>query len=264
MIRRLLESDRENLMDFIGKKPAENLFIIGDVEAYGFDQDFQKLWGEFNENGELKAVLLKWEGNYIPYAEGEYDVEGFAKIMLDDPTMRELSGLKEIVEPLKQLIPKKLRRESTCYYAKCSELAITKSAEELQYVHLMTYDDIPETVALLKAIPEFDTSHITVESKEKMLQDQTGRTYLIQVDGKLVSTASTTAENKHSAMVVGVATLEGYKRRGYASDIMIKLCNDLLAEGKELCLFYDNPDAGKIYKRLGFVDIGFWNMYRFE
>ncbi|CAM5195966.1 hypothetical protein UACE39S_06207 [Ureibacillus acetophenoni] len=110
-IRRLLESDRENLMDFIGKKPAENLFIIGDVEAYGFDQDFQKLWGElFNENGELKAVLLKWEGNYIPYAEGEYDVEGFAKIMLDDPTMRELSGLKEIVEPLKQLILQKTKK----------------------------------------------------------------------------------------------------------------------------------------------------------
>ncbi|WP_449442889.1 hypothetical protein [Ureibacillus acetophenoni] len=34
-------------------------------------------------------------------------------------------------------------------------------------MHLMTYDDIPETVALLKAIPEFDTSHITVSQKKK-------------------------------------------------------------------------------------------------
>ncbi len=113
-------------MTFVSKKPAENLFIIGDVEAYGFDQDFQKLWGEFNDSGELIAVLLKWEGNYIPYAEGEYDVEGFAKIMLADPDMRELSGLKEIVEPLKQLIPNKLKRESTCYYAKCNQLSIIK------------------------------------------------------------------------------------------------------------------------------------------
>lgn len=264
MIRRLVESDRENLMAFVSKKPAENLFIIGDVEAYGFDQDFQKLWGEFNERGELKAVLLKWEGNYIPYAEGKYDVEGFANIMLNDPNMRELSGLKEIVEPLKQLIPKKMRRESTCYYAKCNQLTITKSDNELEYIQLMTYDDIEETIELLKSIPEFHSGNFTVESKERALQDQTGRTYFVRINGKMVSTASTTAENKHSAMVVAVATLEDYKRRGYASDIMIKICKDLLAEGKELCLFYDNPDAGKIYKRLGFEDIGFWNMYRFE
>jgi len=32
----------------------------------------------------------------------------------------------------------------------------------------------------------------------------------------------------------------------------------VLQEGKVLCLFYDNPEAGKIYKRLGYVDIGKW------
>ncbi len=140
----------------------------------------------------------------------------------------------------------------------------SKSDDELEHVQLMTYEDIHETIELLKSIPEFNSGNFTVESKERALKDQTGRTYFVRVDGKMVSTASTTAENKHSAMVVGVATLNDYKRRGYASDIMIKLCKGLLAEGKELCLFYDNPEAGKIYKRLGFEDIGFWNMYRFE
>jgi predicted GNAT family acetyltransferase len=41
---------------------------------------------------------------------------------------------------------------------------------------------------------------------------------------------------------------------------MNALCLDVLAEGKTLCLFYDNPKAGSIYKRLGFKDIGFWSM----
>ncbi|MGA0633387.1 GNAT family N-acetyltransferase, partial [Bacillus thuringiensis] len=27
-------------------------------------------------------------------------------------------------------------------------------------------------------------------------------------------------------------------------------------------LFYNNPTAGRIYKRLGFKDIGMWTMYR--
>ncbi|MFP3916986.1 GNAT family N-acetyltransferase [Lysinibacillus telephonicus] len=96
------------------------------------------------------------------------------------------------------------------------------------------------------------------------METKTGRTYFIRVNGEMVTTASTTAENSRSAMVVAVATKEEFKRKGLATDCMIKLCKDLLAEGKELCLFYDNPEAGKIYKRLGFEDIGFWNLYRYE
>lgn len=45
---------------------------------------------------------------------------------------------------------------------------------------------------------------------------------------------------------------------------MLTLCKELLNEGKELCLFYDNLDAGSIYKRIGFEDIGFWMMYTYK
>ncbi|MGP4075489.1 GNAT family N-acetyltransferase [Halobacillus sp. K22] len=67
-----------------------------------------------------------------------------------------------------------------------------------------------------------------------------------------------------SAMVVGVCTHPEHKNQGYASVCMTKLCQELLAEGKMLCLFYDNPEAGSIYKRLGFEDIGKWMMHVFH
>jgi uncharacterized protein len=66
-----------------------------------------------------------------------------------------------------------------------------------------------------------------------------------------------------SAMIVAVCTHSDYKKKGYATECMTKLCRDVLDEGKELCLFYDNPEAGRIYKHIGFVDIGFWMMYKF-
>ena len=250
-------------MEFIGKKPAENLFIIGDVEAFGFDSEFQTLWGQFNKNSELVAVLLRYESNYIPYAEGSYDIEGFAEIINSDPNMRELSGLKEVVEKLEPLIPKKKKSNNSFYYAKCQSLLETKSDNALNRVEKLTLNELEENVELLKGVPEFQASNITIESKKRMIENKTGRTYFIRVDGEMATTASTTAENSSSAMIIAVATKEKFKRQGLASDCMIKLCKDLLAEGKELCLFYDNPEAGKIYKRLGFQDIGFWNMYRF-
>lgn len=45
---------------------------------------------------------------------------------------------------------------------------------------------------------------------------------------------------------------------------MVKLCDQLLKEEKELCLFYDNPEAGNIYRRIGFEDIGLWMLYSYE
>ena len=67
-----------------------------------------------------------------------------------------------------------------------------------------------------------------------------------------------------SAMIVGVATDKDYRNQGLASAVMSKLCEEVLNEGKELCLFYDNPSAGKIYKRIGFTDIGIWSMWSFN
>ena len=61
MIRQLIETDRQQTMDFVSQKPAENVFIIGDIEGYGFHSTIQTLWGDFNDQGNLRAVLLKYD-----------------------------------------------------------------------------------------------------------------------------------------------------------------------------------------------------------
>lgn len=264
MIRKLIEEDRQKVMNFVLKKPAENLFIIGDIEAYGFDTEFQTVWGQFDNSEELIGVLLKYEGNYIPYTENDINWKEFAAIINNDPNMTELSGLKPIVEKLEPFIVKNMKSKSSFYYAKCQNLKISKSEDELHSVEVLSVEELEELVAFLKTVPEFQHANITVESKKRTIENKTGRTYFIRMNGEMATTASTTAENSSSAMIVAVATKEQYKRKGLATDCMIKLCQDLLKEGKELCLFYDNPDAGKIYKRLGFEDIGFWNVYRYE
>ncbi len=51
-----------------------------------------------------------------------------------------------------------------------------------------------------------------------------------------------------------------HRRKGYTSQILSKICSDLIAENKTPCLFYDNPKAGSIYHRLGFESIDSWMM----
>lgn len=266
MIRRLSQNDHEQCFALLKLQPAENLFLIGDIEAFGYEQEFQKVWGEFNEKGELIAVLLRYEENFIPYAVSEFNAQAFAEIMDHESSYSMLSGLKEITEQIEPYIKKKrLKRKRQLYYAKCTELCLETTQDiDTSNVLQAVPDDSEELVTLLSAIPEFSESQTTVETKRRGLEKGVSRSFFIKEDGKMVSTASTTAENTLSAMVVGVATLENYKKKGYASQCMVKLCKQLLAENKELCLFYDNPAAGAIYKRIGFKDIGLWMMNSFE
>lgn len=257
MIRQLVEYDHERVMKLVGKKPAENLFIIGDIEAYGYFSTIQEVYGDF-DGDELIAVLLNYDHQYILYSERACDYKGFAKIINADEQLKGFSGLQEIVQPLEVLITKPFKKKANTYYAKCEKLVVQ---DEITYdMRLTTVEDIPAHLDLLQSIPEFASNQTTEEQLKRTIDNKVGRNYAIWQDGQMVSVVSTTAENEQSAMIIGVGTREGYKRKGYASELLIQTCRELLAEGKMLCLFYDNPEAGKIYRRLGFEEIGFWQM----
>ncbi|GAA0345406.1 GNAT family N-acetyltransferase [Oceanobacillus oncorhynchi subsp. oncorhynchi] len=264
MIRKLTKEDHAKVMELVEPKAAENLFIIGDIEAFGYDSDIQDVWGEWKQE-DLIAVLLRYRENFIIYSESEYDVKGFAEMINDYKQRCNVSGLKQAVTPLFKHMDKVIRVHREMYYAACEELSYTTNLEQAEQVEYLQPVDYEENIKMLESIPEFAASNVTVESREHAEKNKTGRTYFIRdEEGTMVASASTTAENSHSAMIVAVCTRPGYERQGYATKCMEKLCTALLAEGKSLCLFYDNPAAGSIYKRMGFKDIGMWTMIRYE
>lgn len=258
MIRKLTENDRDACFQLVKKKPAENLFIIGDLEAFGFEQDFQEIWGDFTEDGGLRAVLLRYNINFIPYAEGPFDAQGFAEIINHHPEAKQLSGLEEITESIVPYLSKPVKQNRLCYYAKCENGAKLPTDIDLTPVRKATIRDVDRLVALQSQIPEFATFPRNPGSMKRCMEKGIARSFFIEEDGQIVSSASTTAENSYAAMVVAVCTLQEYKRKGYATRCLTRLAQEVLQEGKVLCLFYDNPEAGKIYKRLGYVDIGKW------
>ncbi len=260
MIKKLTESNREECLKFVKTKPAENLFLIGDIEAFGFDSDVQELWGDFSDDGQLRAVLLRYQDNYIVYAPKEFDIDSIAEIIdADSRPNKMLSGISSIVEQVVEKLSRKPVETRNLFYAKCEELRqLDVPNIEIELVQL---NDIPRLVEHQKQI--FDTRAERAESIKRNMEIGAERGYFIADGDRIVSSAMTSAENSVSAMVVAVGTLPGYEKRGYASAIMTRLCQDLLREGKFLCLFYDNPAAGTIYKRIGFVDIGMWDMNKF-
>ncbi|NMH67245.1 GNAT family N-acetyltransferase [Bacillus sp. RO3] len=262
MIRQLTEQDHDICQKLVQQQPAENLFIIGDIEAFGYEQDFQKIWGDFDAEGNLRGILLKYRENFIPFSMDEFDAEGFAAIINQHEDCSIVSGLKRIVTEVEPYLAKDITSKRHMHYAKCDSTAFLDK-HDLPHVKQADITDLPKLVDLLNSIPEFSGGDFTVEKRRHSMEAGVSRSYYVEEDGQFVSSSSTTAENSLSAMIVAVCTHPEYKRKGFATDCMTKLCRDVLNEGKELCLFYDNPEAGKIYKRIGFKDIGYWTMYKF-
>ena len=258
MIIKLNEGLRESLFEFLKKESEINLFIIGDVELFGFDKDFQEVWAQLDRDMSYRAVLLRYKTHFVFYAPStEYNAVGFSDIIKSYDDRFDLSGKKEILSALLEKLEYKKIREQ--YFSKLS------SKEELVKLDLRytidkpSIEDAEEIYSLREQIVEFNDFKTTIENTRELLKGEMRRDFVIRLEDKIVSAASTTAENSMSAMVVSVMTHPEYRKRGFAGACVQKICEELLSEGKWLCIFYDNPKAGSVYRKLGFKEIGKWS-----
>lgn len=250
------------VMDFLLPEKEFNIFLIGDIENHGFGSDFQEIWGEFGAGGELKAVLLRYFQNSILYGPGDFDGLAFSRIIRSHGDIKTLMGKAAVIARLQAQGEIGFDRIRTTYLARLTDLAPTIPVSTAGYdIHTASLSEVDDIVKFHSGIEEFnyDTPEEKREALSKDLESGSGRCYFMKRDGLVVSTALTTAENSLSALVRGVATALEFRRRGLATILMIKLCEDLLQENKTLCLFYDNPAAGTIYRRLGFQQQGQWH-----
>ena len=265
MIRKLTALDNEKVMALILPKASINLFIIGDIEMYGYDIDFQELWGDFNDYGNLRGILLRYYDSFIVYGIYGYDAQGFAQIIEDYEKADVISGEEEVLKVIQPFLNENYDHKAT-YFAECRNETLNLSENEnlRARVECAKPEDALEIATLTGSIEEFQNGKDNFDEQaariSKAITDRAGRYYFIKENGKMVSTVATTAENSKSAMIVGVCTDPLYRKKGYVTAIMSEILQDLFEEKESVCLFYDNPNAGNIYKRSGFVDIGRWAM----
>lgn len=260
MIRKLNEDDRNSALKFLYREASINLFIIGDIENHGFEKDFMTIWGSFDEENKLKGVFLKYYENYIAYYDRfDSDVECFKNIIrCNDCRNKVISGKSSIIEDFKDVF-KEFEIKETSFCELKDESGLKGYDDSIK---VATENDSKRICDFVNGIKEFrDISGASEEQFLENMRSKSGRTYYIENEKKdIIANVQTTAENSKSGMIVAVATKEEYRNRGLVTKCLSKLCKDMLKEGKTLCLFYDNPIAGKLYKKLGFKDIDKWTM----
>ena len=262
-MKKLTEQDRQRVLDYIAREPEYNLFILGDVESFGFGHPDLELFAQEGE-GEWACLLLRYLDNYVLYSPtGRFDREEVARQMNAAP-FNVLSGKSQVVDTMAPYFPRRQLRHT--YLARLDHLPRWDQPLPPQvHISQLGPEHAPDMVGLYLQIDEFAPIYrgreeqATQEIRLNLLGG--GRSFGAFTGGKLAAIASTTAEAAIGAMVGGVATLPAFRRQGLASSLIARLCTYCLSGGMQfLCLFYDNPAAGRIYRRLGFEEMGRYTM----
>ena len=88
MIRKLTVSDNEEVMALLKPEATLNLFIIGDIENFGYESDVQDLWGEFDSEDKLHALLLRFDTFFLPYSkDANFGAKAFSEIIAEFPVL---------------------------------------------------------------------------------------------------------------------------------------------------------------------------------
>ncbi len=271
-LHRLDKTDQERLMAYLRQEPEFNLFLIGDIENYGLKTDFMDVMA-FEKDNEFDSILLRYHHSYLPYSlKPDFDPNPLLAA-LKTPNLHILSGKKSVLDRLRPSLEGFKWRDTYLMRLQPEDLVLSEDwtgnngsrpLPENVSMTMAESADAPAIVDFLAGIAEFSRPGSRQEQRSELetaLSKGSSHYYLFWHQGSIIATAGTSAENSLSAMVVAVATHPDWRGLGLASRLLAKMAHDLLPRRFQyLCLFYDNPDAGRIYRRLGYKDAGQWVM----
>jgi len=227
--------------------------MIGNLENMGLDHPDLDYWGSFRE-GQLVGALMRYRVFWNVYDARRADLRAFAWLMDRRGDVRALHGRDKLIARLARLLRDyEVREERRLRFCHLSELKLALTSSHS--VRRATLADRPALVAFYSDAEEMSRDEQAVH---RCLEQC--RIFVATAEGRIVSAALTNTETQNLAMIGGVYTPLDFRYQGYASACMFAICQDLVADGKEACLFYDDPVAEGIYRRLGFKKIGYWRM----
>ncbi len=133
---------------------------------------------------------------------------------------------------------------------------------------LRTDDDFRSLFALYRRVPGMEDGFLESDEEDNLedfpLREPPFSAIAMFLDGKAVSGAYIGNHRKKNALLCGVATDPGYRKRGYASAVISRILDISFTEKrmKRLSLWYTDENAGKLYRTLGFRDAGTWTCMR--
>ncbi len=262
VMKKAEKKDFTQILSYLDRDPYFNLFMISEI--LNKESESFQIFCSF-EDDLIVGVLLKSGRHYNLFFNKRpaiFDLSDKLKYEISETPNAIVAGEQKQVETILESLKPKVRKTIVSEFSICQELL---NANSIDYLNIQetSIEDVEEVSELLASLPEFGSANAGTIRDE--IETGFRKTCHIRVNGKIASTASCVAETDKAGMIIAVGTAEseGFRRRGYATACVSFLVERLLKKGKTACIFYDNPIAGTVYKRIGFKKIGTWITARF-
>ena len=259
--RLLSETDRAAVTTFLRSDPLHLMTMRLNIEYYGFHSSTLRVWGVVDAAGAVHGIGLRFNNTLIIADSDGRSGAAFAQwIDLE----RGLVGVRG-TEPALSLMGQNLRRlavgdreKSVSMILRCPPVC---PPEVLYKARVASFADMDKLVELYSHAGHMYRSRANIETKLRM-----GRLFVVeepatfQRAARFAACALLNVEGSDGGIIGGVFTLPEARGKGYASACTAALCKDLQRDGKMPCLFYENPIAGRVYRKLGFEQVEQWGV----
>lgn len=255
MIKTLDSYYEDAIIKFLKEDSYKNLYLLANIEFHGFNAPYLKIWGEFNNDSKLIAILIKINNFFLCSANSNFSYEKFANI-ISSSTYTTLCGETSTLEKIKPFIDFIFIETSTLSVIDNTKKLITsrKNLQEIQFGH---GNKIAE---LSNLIDDFPNIPYTANKLDLDILTQRVKGYcLFDNIGNIICMAQLLLDTDDYGIIVSVATHPNFRCRGYASMCVSQLIKTYISKGKSFALTYTNKQAGNIYHSLGFKDVCSWS-----
>lgn len=256
MMKRLDLRHEKQVLDFCYQYEKESLFVIGSFTNYKNTFEQNAFYGYF-EGKKLVGlgVFFTRFGNLVITAPNETISAALIDFaMREDLQIQCVAAFKKFADStvahLRQAygkIPKKIS-EQTVFL--------------LEKKDFVDYSDGSETKATIEDIDEvaiFNTQRKLAEVTEKERKKVFIKNeFILRKNGTIVSKANIHGVSRNYFQIGGVGTLEAHRQKGYARQVVSKLCKSFFEEGLQFGLLFtanDNFAAQRVYASIGFKPI---------
>ncbi len=247
MIEKLEKERWQSLIPELMKHTPENYFnLLGLLTKKPVYKD---IYVQRNDDDNIVSYLFhRLSGTVKFFSEGDHDIDEMAEFI-------QKLQFNKLIGPLsctKMLQKRDIFRESSPVTYLCELVnPIKESITDISGLRRLEIDDLGQ---VLEIYLEVFKSFASEEVMEDKLKSGRGRAFGLWEGERLVSVVQTDFEQEDSALIVGVATRLNQQKLGHGTKILSYAIEHLQAEGKILYLEYESPEAGNLYRRLGFTE----------
>ncbi len=253
-------SERQEILDYIGKDYGKCLYLYVDLMKYGFDNPNVNLWLQKGEDGGNRALILQYyTGMHVFSRDGEFDPEKIRTLIAErNPSM--VCGMKTTLSRLGEIDGYEME---VGMVGQLMHPADTDTSMCIKAVRNETRDDIREIADFMaddEALGKpYQGDQLYNQLVERYNQNF-GRSFMIRDEktGKVIATASTYAEEAGVAVISGVMAHPDFRGQGLAGTALTAVCKDLKKDGFDVFSYYYIKPAERLHYRVGFETIGEW------